>query len=466
MSKSLIKIFVPWAIFFLFLGYDQLSLHLGAIGALVALVLLNKQGLCKKLLFDWGSLLFFIFFIVTIFVYYQPWIDSHADLFANITLTIIAWISLLLKKPFTLDYAKQKLAKEYWQVRWFIRMNQYLTLSWASLFTLLTALNILETFSMRNNISIIETIPLTALFITLGFNVWFPRWYKHRKIGCGGVITLQGLSNLHLTESASAIISYRTLGHGKPLILLPSSHMTMYGWDPVLLEKLAHRYQLFLLDYPGIGASQLKIDEFSVESLATIVHEFIRTLKLQQTLLLGFAMGGWITQQIAIDYGYCIQGLILIASDVGGSRATQPEKDIATALNNTSGTPEEQNKRLMSILFPSIIAEDITPKMADIYKVASWVRNISHRIIKEEMKLSLSWFAGTGTYQYLHQITQPTLIITGNLDKVIHRQNSVVLVNGIQNTKLIEYPDAGHGVLFQHPIDISRQIVSYFSLQL
>ena len=61
MTKSLLKSLAPWLIFFILFSYDQYRMQIGAIGALLALLILSRQSLHKGMAFDWLGIFFFIF---------------------------------------------------------------------------------------------------------------------------------------------------------------------------------------------------------------------------------------------------------------------------------------------------------------------------------------------------------------------------------------------------------------------
>ena len=463
MLKTLFRSFIPWVIFFVFLGYDLFELKIGATGALIALVLLSKQGLKRGFLFDWSSLLFFIFICATIYIFYQPWVDTNASLLANIVLTCIAWLSLLAGRPFTFQYAKQSVTKEYWQTKLFKRINYHLTVIWALCFTLMTACSVAGLYGIGNRDWMTEILPLTLIVMTLWISLWYPEWIRNSKIGKGGVVTIAGMSDLHTVETMSAKVTYRSLGHGSVMVLLPAANMSMYGWDPELLERLSKRHQLILIDYPGIGASKSQVgDILNVNGLARILPEFISELGLRSIVVVGFGMGGWVAQQMAIDYGKHLHGLVLLGTDAGGSRAAPPDVEKSKLMNDDTGTLEEQSDRLSEVLFPASVRPQMLDKMRNLFKSAGMVRNIPNETILAEEQLSQNWYSSEGTYNQLSQIKQATLILTGIQDTVTHRQNSLVLVNGIYNAKLIEYPDAGHGVMYQHPAEIADAVVEYF----
>jgi pimeloyl-ACP methyl ester carboxylesterase len=56
-----------------------------------------------------------------------------------------------------------------------------------------------------------------------------------------------------------------------------------------------------------------------------------------------------------------------------------------------------------------------------------------------------------GAFDYLREISHPTLVINGSHDVIIYSQNSVILQRNLPNAQLILYPDSNHGSQYQYP---------------
>jgi len=68
-----------------------------------------------------------------------------------------------------------------------------------------------------------------------------------------------------------------------------------------------------------------------------------------------------------------------------------------------------------------------------------------------------------GSYGYLKSIGQPTLIVSGGNDVIIHSVNSFILQQHLPNAQLILYPDANHGSQYQYPELFVRHVSMFLS---
>jgi pimeloyl-ACP methyl ester carboxylesterase len=165
-------------------------------------------------------------------------------------------------------------------------------------------------------------------------------------------------------------IAYRRIGHGRPLVVLNGFAATSEDWDPSFIDRLASSNQLILLDNRGIGRSTDNGQPFDIAQLADDAARVIEILGIERTSLLGWSMGGFIAQTLALQHPGRINKLILLSTDPGGADADRASAAVWSQLVDMSGTPQEQARRLLSLVFPSDVAESIYCEFGDIVAAA------------------------------------------------------------------------------------------------
>ncbi len=75
-------------------------------------------------------------------------------------------------------------------------------------------------------------------------------------------------------------------------------------------------------------------------------------LNIEKADILGWSMGSFIAQELAIRYPERVNKIILYAGDCGGKEAVMPSPRALKDLSNTTGFPEERGMRLFNLLFP------------------------------------------------------------------------------------------------------------------
>ena len=115
---------------------------------------------------------------------------------------------------------------------------------------------------------------------------------------------------------------YRQLGPdtGVPVIFLNHLAAELGRWDPRVVDGIATRHRVIVFDNRGIGASEGKTPT-SVEAMARDAVAFIQAVGFTQVDLLGFSLGGFISQVIAQEEPQLVRKIILAGTGRPGGRA-------------------------------------------------------------------------------------------------------------------------------------------------
>jgi len=258
-----------------------------------------------------------------------------------------------------------------------------------------------------------------------------------------------------------AQIGYRRIGNGQPLLVLNGFAATSADWDPSFIDGLASSNDLILLDHRGIGSSTDDGKAFDVAQLASDAAHVIETLGFQRGSVLGWSMGGFIAQTLALQHPDRVNKLILLSTDPGGAEADLASTAVWSQLIDMSGTPHEQARRLLSLLFPSCVAESLYREFGDI--VAAARARLSPDLVKRQGAAMDAWHRN-GVGDRLREISAPVLIATGTEDVVIPPSNALKLVNDIPGAWLAQFPGGGHAFMAQYPRPLADLITGFLTL--
>jgi len=140
--------FLPWLLFLFLSGHSLTSLERAIIISLVTSVVFGFTELKLGFILTWGTLIFFCFCAVTINLFHIVWVAVYMDLLSNSALAFVMWLTLLMGKPFVLQYARRGLPEDRWNEPSFINGCRQMTIVWASLMTVSVALSILKRTSL------------------------------------------------------------------------------------------------------------------------------------------------------------------------------------------------------------------------------------------------------------------------------------------------------------------------------
>ena len=146
----------------------------------------------------------------------------------------------------------------------------------------------------------------------------------------------------------------------------------------------------------------------------------------------------------------------------GGADADLAPRDVWSQLVDMSGTPPEQARRLLSLLFPSDVAESLYRQFGDI--VAAARARLSPELVKRQAAAMDAWHRN-GVGNRLREITQPVLIATGSEDIVIPPSNALKLVDTIPGAWLAQFPRGGHAFMAQYPRPLADLINCFLALE-
>jgi hypothetical protein len=169
--------FIPWVLLAIL---SKFSVHLAIIVAFL-FSLLSFQRLRKGFIIDWGTFLFFLTSLIIIIVFKNMWFGKRIMIFGVGMLALVSWGSILVKYPFTIDYAKLLAPKELWSSYLFIYINKIISTTFAICFSIMVLLQLVKFYypSFFNPI-IFPIIYWGILILNFIFISWFPEWYKKK----------------------------------------------------------------------------------------------------------------------------------------------------------------------------------------------------------------------------------------------------------------------------------------------
>jgi pimeloyl-ACP methyl ester carboxylesterase len=245
-----------------------------------------------------------------------------------------------------------------------------------------------------------------------------------------------------------AQIVYRRIGKGRPLVVLNGFGATSADWDPLFIDRLASSNELILLNNRGIGGSTDDGQSFDIAKLAADTACVIESLGIERANVLGWSMGGFVAQALAVKHADRVDKLVLLSTDSGGIEADLASPGVWSQLLDTSATPNEQARRLLFLLFSTEVAESFYREFGDI--VAAARAQLSVELLNRQAAAMDAW-RRNGVASQLRKLRVPVLIATGTEDIVIPASNALKLANTIPGAWLAQFPHGGHGFMAQYP---------------
>jgi pimeloyl-ACP methyl ester carboxylesterase len=251
-------------------------------------------------------------------------------------------------------------------------------------------------------------------------------------------------------------VAYRVIGDGAPLILIMGFGGTMDIWDPTLLRELAATYRVIVFDNRGMGGTTGPASDFSIEQLADDTAGLLDALGVERAHVLGYSMGGYVAQELALKYPERVNRLVLMGTGCGGTEGIPARPEALRALTDMSGSIAEVLQRVISVLVPADWSRDHGGYLESVLMRAAAPPDRAS-LARQERAMD-TW---RGTCERLAQLRAPTQVLAGTADEVLAPANALMLVNRIPGAWLAQFPDGGHGMQYQYPGEIAATIRAF-----
>lgn len=266
------------------------------------------------------------------------------------------------------------------------------------------------------------------------------------------------ISEVESVPAGDINISCRVLGQGDPIVLIMGYSSTMDMWDPLFLENLSSKYKVIIFDNRGMGNTTAPAGNFSIAQFSNDTADLMTALGIEKADVLGWSMGSFVAQELAIRHPERVNKIILYASDCGGKEAVKPSPQVQRDLSNTTGSPEEKGMRLFNLLFP----KDWLSKQPAFYKWFPLPKETSlPENIERQVQAIANW---PGSFDRLSLIKSPTLVVTGKEDVITPPENAFILAQRINVSWLVQFEGAGHGLMYQYPDRLAKIVEDFVEL--
>jgi len=256
--------------------------------------------------------------------------------------------------------------------------------------------------------------------------------------------------------------AYRDRGASEvPLVLLQHFRGNLDNWDPALIDALAAERRVVAFDNVGVAGTSGRTPS-TVEVMAHDALAFVDALGLERIDLLGFSIGSFVAQEIALVRPDLLRRLVLAsAAPQGASGMHGWAPDVIAAVGGREPNPQGY----LDVFFAHTdssrqagqeAAGRIFGRTADRDEPTSWqTRQAQYDAI-------CAW--GIPNHALLERVTGvqlPVFVANGDSDPMIPPRYSYLLAGLLPDARLKLYPDSAHGFLFQHHAEFAADVHAF-----
>jgi pimeloyl-ACP methyl ester carboxylesterase len=258
--------------------------------------------------------------------------------------------------------------------------------------------------------------------------------------------------------------AYRELGEGTPpLVLLQHFRGNLGNWDPALINALASTRRVVTFDNAGVGGST-GMTPSTIGDMARDAIAFVDAMELDQVDLLGFSIGSFVAQEVALIRPAAVRRLILASS---APRGAEGMHGWAPEVIGAVGAPAPNPDGYLSVFFTHSSASRqagkdalgrLTARTEDRDKPTTWQTR------QAQYDAVCAW--GISDHGLLHRVSAieiPVFVANGDSDPIILPHYSYLLAGLIPQAQVKIYPDSAHGFLFQHHVAVAGDVEAFLT---
>jgi non-heme chloroperoxidase len=248
---------------------------------------------------------------------------------------------------------------------------------------------------------------------------------------------------LHYTERGD-----RT---GEAIVFLHAYTDSWFSFSRVL-SLLSTEYHAFAFDERGHGDSDKPECCYTVDDFTADVDAFMEAVGIEEATLVGDSSGGMIAQRVALSYPRRVSRLVLMGSPT-------------TLLNNEAVI--EKGKEMLALEDP------IPPEFVRGFHLSTIHHPVPEALLATALSETLKVPARVWRDYYegvlltvddtarLGEINAPTLILWGERDAILGREEQERRAAAIPDATLKVYPDTGHAVAWERPEWVVRDLEAF-----
>jgi pimeloyl-ACP methyl ester carboxylesterase len=277
-------------------------------------------------------------------------------------------------------------------------------------------------------------------------------------------MTYAELPNKLVTAANGVDYAYREAGPGGvPLVLLQHFRGNLDSWDPALIDALSSGRRVVTFDNTGVGGSCGNTPD-TVGQMARDAIAFVTALGLGQADILGFSIGSFIAQEIALIRPAIVRRLVLASSAPAGAAGMHGwAADVIGAV----GTPQTSPEGFLEVFFTRSPASRragqeslrrMRGRTGDRDAAVAWATR------EAQYDAVCAWgIPDHALLQRLSCLEMPVFVANGDSDPMILPHYSRLLAGLIPQARLKIYPDSAHGFLFQHHAEFARDVDEFLT---
>lgn len=236
------------------------------------------------------------------------------------------------------------------------------------------------------------------------------------------------------------------------VILGPSLGSDTHLWD-LAAPTLAQRHTLVRFDLPGHGESEVALDGFSLEDVASAIVAYADEVGIELFDYAGVSVSGALALELAYRFPERVKHAAVVCSAAyfGGPAGWTERIELVKSQGTAAVVPAIPTRWFA----PDFLAKD-PGTVEKLLGMIAATDNDSYIKVCE----ALGNFDARG---YLQNITVPVLVISGELDPGSPVEAGAAIVSAVPGSRQVVIAGTSHQAVVEKPLELAQELVTFFA---
>ena len=249
-------------------------------------------------------------------------------------------------------------------------------------------------------------------------------------------------------------LAYTDLGSGTAVVFLHAFPLNRLMWFPQI-SAFQERFRIITLDLRGHGESSASLEPYTIDDFSTDVKGVLDHLSIQQAILVGLSMGGYVLFAFYRRFAERVKALVL-----ANTRAQADNAEARTGRLAMIQTAESEGAGAVAdLMLPKLLSPASLKANPDLVQT---IRSIIERTPVSTIQGDLRAMAERAdATSLLSTIACPTLVLVGEIDRATPPSEARQMASDIPGARLDIIPEAAHLSNLEQPAVFNRAILSF-----
>ena len=260
-------------------------------------------------------------------------------------------------------------------------------------------------------------------------------------------------------KAGEVSLEYYVEGDGPPLLMVMGFAGQANSWGEPIMSRLREHFTCIRFSNRGTGVSDRPEAPLTIRMMADDTVALMDALNVKRAHVFGISMGGMVSQEIVLNHPERVNGLVLGCTSPGWSHGEMASPEVSAAMVPQPGlSREEQVRRFWTVICSPAFLESGKDFLEEMIVTSLEQATPIDTLMKQGVAIQ-----AFDSFDRLSQIRAPTLIIHGDIDRLVPPANGDILAAGIAGAEKLTLSGAAHMFFWEQPGKAADAIIEFLA---